>query len=96
MTKSLAKVAAKRAVGQELLEGLRQLNKGEVGRVITVPSVAHSRERTGLSQAKFASLLGVSVRTLQEWEHGRRVPSGAARTLLRVVAWHPDALLEVA
>jgi DNA-binding transcriptional regulator YiaG len=58
MTKSLAKVAAKRAVGQELLEGLRQLKKGEVGRVITVPSVAHSRERTGLSQAKFASLLG--------------------------------------
>jgi putative transcriptional regulator len=96
MTKSLAKVAARRAAGQELLEGVRQLKKGEVGRVITVRSVAHIRERTGLSQAKFAALLGVTVRTLQEWEQGRRAPSGAARTLLMVAARNPDALLEVA
>jgi putative transcriptional regulator len=92
--KSMAK--AKRNVGMEILEGLRQLKRGEMGRVINVPPVASIRERTGLSQAKFASLLGVSVRTLQEWEQGRRAPSGAARTLLMVAAKNPRALLEVA
>jgi putative transcriptional regulator len=92
----MAKVVAKRNVGAEILEGLRELKTGHTGRVITVPAVAAIRERTGLSQAKFASLLGVSVRTLQEWEQGRRAPSGAARTLLMVAARNPQALLEVA
>jgi putative transcriptional regulator len=92
----MTKVAVKRDIGQEILDGVRQLKKRHVGRVVTVPSVAHIRERTGLSQAKFSALLGVSVRTLQEWEQGRRAPSGAARTLLMVAAKNPDALLEVA
>ena len=92
----MAKVVAKRNVGIEILEGLRQLKRGEIGRVVSVPSVTAIRERTGLSQAQFAVLLGVSVRTLQEWEQGRRVPSGAARTLLMVAAKNPQALLEVA
>jgi putative transcriptional regulator len=92
----MAKAAAKRNVGMEILEGLRQLKRGEVGRVVNVPSVTAIRERTGLSQAQFAALLGVSVRTLQEWEQGRRAPSGAARTLLLVAAKNPQALLEVA
>ena len=92
----MAKASAKRNVGSEILQGLRELKRGEVGRVVTLPSVASIRERTGLSQAKFASLLGVSVRTLQEWEQGRRAPSGAARTLLMVAAKNPQALLEVA
>jgi putative transcriptional regulator len=92
----MAKVVAKRNVGMEILEGLRQLRRGEIGRVVSVPSVAAIRERTGLSQAQFAVLLGVSVRTLQEWEQGRRAPSGAARTLLMVAAKNPQALLEVA
>jgi putative transcriptional regulator len=92
----MAKVMAKRNVGKEILEGLRQLKRGEVGRIVTVPSVISIRERTGLSQAQFAALLGVSVRTLQEWEQGRRAPSGAARTLLLVAAKNPQALLEVA
>ena len=92
----MAKTAAKRNVGMEILEGLRELKSGNVGRVINVPSVAAIRERTQLSQTKFASLLGVSVRTLQEWEQGRRAPSGAARTLLMVAAKNPQALLEVA
>jgi putative transcriptional regulator len=92
----MAKVVAKRNVGMEILEGLRQLKRGEIGRVVSVPSVAAIRERTGLSQAQFAVLLGVSVRTLQEWEQGRRAPSGAARTLLMVAAKNPQALLEVA
>lgn len=92
----MAKVAAKRNVGMEILQGLRQLKRGEVGRIVNVPSVTAIRERTGLSQARFAELLGVSVRTLQEWEQGRRAPSGAARTLLLVAARNPQALLEVA
>jgi len=92
----MAKATANRNVGREILEGLRELKRGEVGRVVNVPSVAVIRERTGLSQAKFAALLGVSVRTLQEWEQGRRAPSGAARTLLMVAAKNPKALLEVA
>ncbi len=91
----MAKVVAKRNVGMEILGGLRQLKRGEVGRVVNVPSVTIIRERTGLSQAQFAALLGVSVRTLQEWEQGRRAPSGAARTLLLVAAKNPRALLEV-
>jgi putative transcriptional regulator len=92
----MAKSSRKRNVGQEILEGLRELKRGEVGRVVNLPSVATIRGRTGLSQAKFAALLGVSVRTLQEWEQGRRAPSGAARTLLMVAAKNPQALLEVA
>jgi putative transcriptional regulator len=92
----MAKVQVKRNVGMEILEGLRQLKRGEVGRVVNVPSVAAIRQRTGLSQTHFATLLGVSVRTLQEWEQGRRAPSGAARTLLMVAAKNPQVLLEVA
>jgi putative transcriptional regulator len=88
--------APKRNVGREILEGLRQLKRGELGRVTTVPSVATIRESTGLSQPRFAQLLGVSVRTLQEWEQGRRAPSGAARTLLRIAAKNPGALVDVA
>jgi len=57
--------------------------------------VAAARAATGLSQATFAKLLGVSVRTLQEWEQGRKAPSGAAATLLRVAARHPEMLKEL-
>ena len=92
----MAKTTLKRNVGREILEGLRELKRGDIGRVVNLPSVAAIRENTGLSQAKFAALLGVSVRTLQEWEQGRRAPSGAARTLLMVAAKNPQALLEVA
>lgn len=58
--------------------------------------VAIARAATGLSQAAFAKLLGVSTRTLQEWEQGRKTPSGAAATLLRVAARHPEVLKESA
>ena len=70
-----------RDIGEEVLEGIRQLKGGEHGRIINVPAISSIREKTGLSQSRFAEL-GVSVRTLQEWEQGRRRPSGAARTLL--------------
>jgi putative transcriptional regulator len=87
---------ARRNIGREILAGIRQLKRGEHGRISTVPSVSSIREKTGLSQPKFAALLGVSIRTLQEWEQGRRAPSGAARTLLLVAAKNPHALLDVA
>lgn len=87
---------AKRNIGLEILEGIREIKRGEHGRVITVPPVTAVRESTGLSQSQFAQLLGVSVRTLQEWEQGRRAPSGAARTLLRIAAKNPCALRDVA
>ena len=88
--------ASKRNIGKEILDGLREIKQGEYGRVTTIPSVASIREKTGLSQARFAQLLGVSARTLQEWEQGRRAPSGAARTLLLIAEKNPRALLEVA
>ena len=87
---------AKRQIGLEILEGLQQLKRGERGRVLQVPSVSSIRERTGLSQSRFAQLLGVSLRTLQEWEQGRREPSGAARTLLLIAAKNPRLLIDVA
>ena len=86
----------KRNVGREILDGLRELKRGEHSRVLNVPDVATVREKTGLSQSQFAALLGVSVRTLQDWEQGRRAPSGAARTLIMVANRNPRALLEVA
>ena len=84
-----------RDIGAEILQGLREIKRGKIGRVINVPDVAKTREKTGLSQARFAQLLGVSVRTLQDWEQGRRAPSGAARTLLMIAAKNPQVLLEV-
>lgn len=84
----------KRDIGAEILEGIRQIKRGEVGRVIAVPSVSETRARVGLSQSEFARLLGVSIRTLQEWEQGRRAPSGPARMLLAIAHKNPKVLLE--
>ena len=86
----------KRNIGKEILDGLREIKRGEHKRVVNVPDVGAIREKTGLSQARFAELLGVSVRTLQDWEQGRRAPSGAARTLLLIADRDPKALLKVA
>jgi len=58
--------------------------------------VVAARAGTGLSQSQFAELMGVSVRTLQDWEAGRRQPSGAAQTLLRIAATHPRIVREAA
>ena len=87
---------SKRDIGTEILDGLREIKSGEHGREINIPDVAEIRAKTGLSQARFAQLLGVSVRTLQDWEQGRRSPSGAARTLLMIAARNPHAILDVA
>jgi putative transcriptional regulator len=86
----------KRDIAQEILAGLREIKRGEYGRVINIPDVRSIREKTGLSQSRFAELLGVSVRTLQDWEQGRRIPTGAARTLLMIAAKNPRLLLDVA
>ena len=89
-------MVAKRNIGRDILDGIAELKRGQPGRITHLPSVSSVREKTGLSQLKFAALLGVSVRTVQEWEQGRRAPSGAARTLLTVAARNPRALVEVA
>lgn len=80
-------------LGQKLLSAAREMAAGR-GRVVHSPIIA-ARTASGLPQAQFAALLGVSVRTLQEWEQGRREPSGAARTLLRVAQAHPEVLREL-
>lgn len=86
----------KRNIGLEILEGIREIKRGHHGRVINLPAISVIREHTGLSQSRFARLLGVSIRTLQEWEQGRRVPSGAARTLLLIAQRNPRVLLDMA
>lgn len=80
-------------LGTKLLAAVRQMRAGQ-GTVVHSP-VARSRAASGLSQAQFAELMGVSVRTLQEWEQGRRKPSGAAQTLLTVAERHPEVLREL-
>ena len=78
----------------DLLESVKQMRRGEVARVtkVKVPEAAEARARVGLSQQEFAALLGVSARTLQDWEQGRREPTGAAKTLLRVAVSNPEVL----
>jgi putative transcriptional regulator len=85
---------AKRDLAAELLQSVREMKAGQV-RVISSP-VIEARNKTGLSQSQFAALMGVSVRTLQGWEQGRKQPSGAARTLLAIASTNPKALLAVA
>ncbi len=84
-------------LGRKLLASVRQMKAGKAARTtqVEVPPIVAARNASGLSQSQFAGLLGVSVRTLQEWEQGRREPSGAAKTLLRVAETHPDVLREL-
>ncbi len=84
-----------RNIGQEILSGLQEIKRGGHGRIIAVPDIAQTRAKVGLSQTQFAQLMGVSVRTLQDWEQGRRRPSGAARTLLIIADKNPQAILDV-
>jgi putative transcriptional regulator len=80
---------------QDLLTSVRQMRHGKAAKVtkVKLPDAAVARAKAGLSQQDFALLLGVSPRTLQDWEQGRREPTGAARTLLRVAVANPKVLL---
>ncbi|MBM3576418.1 MAG: helix-turn-helix domain-containing protein [Alphaproteobacteria bacterium] len=93
-----AKSSTKIDVGAELLASVREMKAGARARVHTpdVPEFVHARLVSGLSQAEFAALLGVSVRTLQDWEQGRRKPSGAAITLYKIAERRPEVLRELA
>jgi putative transcriptional regulator len=92
------------ALFEELMESVRQagaIMRGEMepGRVFRYDDdapvdVAAVRRGLGLSQMRFAALLGISVATVRNWEQGRRRPEGAARVLLRVAERNPEAVLD--
>lgn len=92
--KELLERDAKRNIGEELLQAVRDIKAGKVGRVSTVEvsPLASARQRIGLSQSEFARMIGVSLRTLQEWEQGRRKPSGAAKSLITIAIKDPETL----
>ena len=92
-----------RDIGLEILEGIQEIKAFKGGKVDLVTrklsNPSHPKTIRGklkLSQAAFAGLMGVSVRTVQDWEQDRREPSGPAMSLLRIVEQHPDVLLELA
>jgi putative transcriptional regulator len=79
---------------KDLLESVKQMRRGQAARVtkVKLTEAAEARASIGMSQQEFAELLGVSARTLQDWEQGRREPTGAARMLLKVAVKHPRVL----
>ena len=93
---------SKRDIGQEILDGIKEIdrfNKGEI-KLKTVnyndpspPKII--RKKLKLSQSAFASLMGVSPRTLKDWEQGRRKPQGPAKSLLRIAEQHPEIFSKV-
>jgi len=95
--KQLRERDAQRDLGAELLQSVREMRagKGKVVARIDVPEVVTARLKSGLPQSQFAHLLGVSVRTLQDWEQGRRKPSGAAQTLIAIAQQQPNVLKQV-
>jgi putative transcriptional regulator len=88
---------SQRDIGKELLEAVGQMNRGQVGFAhnVEISEVLSARINAGLSQSQFAELLGVSVRTLLDWERGKRRPSGAAKNLIAIAASHPEVLHEL-
>lgn len=92
----------KKELFDELLESVRQgaaivkdTAKPARSTVFREAEVKRIREQYGLSQDKFAALMGISVATLRNWEQGRRKPEGPSRILLLVAASHPEAILDV-
>lgn len=81
----------------DLLKSVRQMKAGAAVKItkVEIPAAAEARAKVGISQNDFAALMGVSKRTLQEWEQGRREPSGAAKTLLKIASRHPETLREL-
>ena len=91
------RVSAGEALGLKLLQSVREMKAAQTARITKVEpnEVVQARQSTGLSQAQFAEALSISKRTLQEWEQGRRSPSGAAQTLIRIARMHPEIVREV-
>lgn len=83
-------------LGLKLLQSVREMKVRKFARVteVAVNEVVQARQGTGMSQAEFASALHISKRTLQEWEQGRRSPSGAAQALVRIASRYPEILRE--
>jgi putative transcriptional regulator len=94
----------KKELFEELKQSLREANRikrgqlkpGRVFHIDPASNIVRVRGKLGLSQSKFAAILGISADTLQNWEQGRRTPTGPAKVLLRIAARHPEVLLEVA
>jgi putative transcriptional regulator len=94
----------KKELFEELRESVKQakaIEKGKLkpGRTFKFDSkndVAKVRGKLRLSQSQFAAVLGISQDTLQNWEQGRRKPTGPAKVLLKIAARHPKVFLEVA
>lgn len=95
---TLAVRDAGRDIGAELIQAMQEFKAGKIGKKydVEINDVVKARLGTGLSQSEFAAALRISSRTLQQWEQGRRTPSGAAETLLRIVALHPGVLRDIA
>lgn len=83
-------------LGNKLLKSVKEMKAGKAARSTTIAAneVAAARLKTGLSQAMFAQALQISARTLQEWEQGRREPSGAAKALIQIAFRHPEVIRE--
>mgnify|MGYP001262194460 CR=1 FL=1 len=99
MTKRISKTTPAMTgeeLGQKLLQSVREMKAGKAARTTQVApnEVAAARQKTGLSQAQFAKALHISARTLQEWEQGRRQPSGAAQALIQIAFRHPEVITE--
>ena len=96
-TRKTTKVrSAGEELGLKLLESVRQMKARNFARAteVAVNEVVEARQSTGMSQSEFASALSISKRTLQEWEQGRRSPSGAAQALMRIARKHPEVVRE--
>jgi putative transcriptional regulator len=96
--RAVARYEAERDIWREVLDGVREIKAGRGKRfkVEARSPILRVRLKSGLTQAQFALLLGVSRRTLEQWEQGRRQPSGAAKALIRVAELHPEVLREIA
>lgn len=83
-------------LGNKLLQSIKEMSAGKTARVTRVEpnEVAEARGKTGLTQKEFAEVLHISPRTLQEWEQGRRKPSGPAKALIDIAFRHPEVILE--
>jgi len=93
---------SKRDIGQEILEGIRDIKAYRAGEkvlrthTITEPAPPQViRAKLKLSQSAFAGLMGVSLRTVQDWEQGRRKPSGPAVALLRIADQKPEVFADL-